>query len=161
MLYSFGYYVGDSNPFTSDGILPEGGLINLNGVLYGTTAQGGLYDNCYYGCGTVFGVDIATAHEDLFYAFPGTSGDVYEPAPQLVDQSGVLYGMGYGGEFGDGAIFSLDPATATEKTLYSFPAALGAQLSLSLNGLIYGTTIQGGTAACGGKGCGTIFTFSP
>ena len=37
-----------------DGLNPVAGLINVNGTLYGTTALGGNYARCYFGCGTIF-----------------------------------------------------------------------------------------------------------
>src|ERR1700721_2796264 len=54
----------------TDGEAPTGGLIDVNGTLYGTTAWG---PNCpkvgTAGCGTVFSIDPTTRAETVLYAF--------------------------------------------------------------------------------------------
>src|SRR6185312_2310327 len=53
VLYSF-----CSKANCADGAIPDGGLINLNGMLYGTTEIGGaVTSTCTSGCGTVFSFD--------------------------------------------------------------------------------------------------------
>jgi uncharacterized repeat protein (TIGR03803 family) len=49
-LYSF-----CSQKVCADGTLPDG-LLDMNDTFYGTTSEGGRYDDhqCYFGCGIVF-----------------------------------------------------------------------------------------------------------
>jgi uncharacterized repeat protein (TIGR03803 family) len=43
----------------TDGSIPEEGVVQAtNGNFYGTTAFGGSSDNCFEGCGTVFGLSV-------------------------------------------------------------------------------------------------------
>jgi uncharacterized repeat protein (TIGR03803 family) len=66
-----------------DGAQPLAGLIDVDGVLYGTTSAGG------YGWGTVFTITTAGT-ERVLYAFHG--GDGWAPYGGLTDVGGVLYG---------------------------------------------------------------------
>jgi uncharacterized repeat protein (TIGR03803 family) len=89
----------------SDGGVPEAGLLNVNGTMYGTTYNGGLY-----GGGTVFSITPAGS-ETVIHSFnrPG-SGDGAAPQADLIDVNGTLYGTTVGGgEYGDGTVFSLSP----------------------------------------------------
>ena len=55
VVYRFG------GPSANDGAVPEAGLIDVNGTLYGTTVAGGDGTGCYgsyAGCGTVFSLDL-------------------------------------------------------------------------------------------------------
>ncbi len=96
MLYSF--TVG------SDGYNPDAGLLNVNGVLYGTTIGGGAND-----FGTVFSITTAGV-ESVVYSFAGNlagRGGGANPAAALINVSGVLYGTTYdGGVNGLGTVFS-------------------------------------------------------
>jgi uncharacterized repeat protein (TIGR03803 family) len=99
---------------------PNGGLIDINGTLYGTTAQGG-NTGCYYhnGCGAVFGV-TTTGVETLLYGFKGGSDGAY-PVTGLVNVNGTLYGTtstdGNGG--GGGTVYSIT-TEGVEKPLHHF-----------------------------------------
>jgi uncharacterized repeat protein (TIGR03803 family) len=69
MLYSFCSQSG-----CADGELPEAGLIqHTNGSFYGATFQGGAYEGCSYGCGTVFSLSVDLAP---FVESEPTSGKV-------------------------------------------------------------------------------------
>jgi uncharacterized repeat protein (TIGR03803 family) len=48
----------------SDGEYPAGGLIDVNGTLYGTTVKGGANCGKGYSCGTVY--SISTAGKENF-----------------------------------------------------------------------------------------------
>lgn len=75
----------------ADGSHPFAGLIDVKGVLYGTTGSGGGNANCYYGCGTVFSIDPVTGVETVLHAFRGdTDGAV--PAASLNEVNATLYG---------------------------------------------------------------------
>src|SRR5581483_128799 len=66
VLYRF-----DRNP---DGESPEGGLVDLDGALYGTTFEGG--DNTCHkiGCGTAFSI-TPTGAEQLLFSFDRAHGE--------------------------------------------------------------------------------------
>jgi len=145
----------------SDGISPEGNLISIKGVLYGTTHFGGVYSG-----GAVFLVNPADQADSLAYSFctqPKCADGAY-PAAGLIDVNGVLYGTTQkGGTSGKGTVFSADPASRTEKVVYSFcslqDCADGQSPVASLidlNGTLYGTTKVGGSA-----GKGTAFSVDP
>jgi uncharacterized repeat protein (TIGR03803 family) len=157
VLYSF---CGQAN--CTDGALPWGSLIDVNGTLYGTTSAGGTN-----GKGTVFCVDPKTGAETVVHSFAG-SNDGANPYASLIDVNGTLYGTtSAGGVSGSGTVFSVDPNIAAEAVLYSFCSqkncADGLDPSASLidvNGSLYGTTLEGGTGGCN-VGCGTVFSIDP
>lgn len=150
----------------SDGGFPESALVlSSTGVLYGTTASGGAY-----GWGTVFELipsnGGATWTQKTLYAFTGGNDGANPLSDLIIGKNNVLYGTTYyGGAHGYGAAFQLSQVAGgawTEKVLYSFaggsdganPAA-GVTL-LSKNGVLYGTTYNGGTA-----GLGTVYELIP
>jgi uncharacterized repeat protein (TIGR03803 family) len=159
VLYNF--YTG-----TTDGNTPMAGLVNVNGVLYGTTMYGG--NNCGgAGCGAVYAITPAGL-ETIVYFFNG-SQDGANPQSRLIDWNGKLYGTttvgGAGGSnAGSGTVFSVTPAGA-EKVLYSFTG--GGDGSYPVGALIhwhgdfYGITQMGGGSAACSLGCGTVFKVTP
>jgi uncharacterized repeat protein (TIGR03803 family) len=72
----------------NDGIGPNGGLVVLNGKLYGTTAGGGAKH-----LGTVFSLTLSGV-EKIVHAFAGCA-DGENPVGGLVDVGGTLYGTTY------------------------------------------------------------------
>ena len=164
----------------TDGAGPDGGVIAVNGLLYGTTSGGGSSTQCNGGgCGTVFSVDPATGAETVLYSFcpKRNCNDGAYPVAGLLAVNGILYGTTAGGgqyggtacPFGCGAVFSLDPSTGAETVLYSFChdkdiCADGATPQAGLidvNGVLYGTTYGGGGTGCNMYGCGTVFGIDP
>jgi uncharacterized repeat protein (TIGR03803 family) len=152
----------------TDGQNPTG-VIDVNGILYGTLAGGGSYLR-----GAVFSLDLSTGAESLVYSFGTNSPDGTDPAFGLTDINGTLYGTTFGGGidgcggFGCGTVFSIDPGTGVETTLYSFcqrrnctDGATPLANPVALNGVLYGTTAYGGAIGCGGSGCGTVFSLDP
>lgn len=149
-----------------DGNLPFAGLVEKNGVLYGTTplGGGGLHS---IGFGTVFEVDGNT--EKVIYSFRD-SPDGAKPYSNLIaDKEGALYGTTFaGGTNGVGTVFKLAPHRNkfTESVLYSFQDAPNdgadpaAGLIVDSSGALYGTTVYGGDGACN-HGCGTVFKLQP
>ncbi len=152
----------------SDGSYPLSTLLNVNGVLYGTTASGGSASPSG-GCGTVFSVSPTQA-EALVYAFKcGADGNF--PSGALVNLNGTLYGTTqFGGlaGIGSGSVFSVTPA-GIENIIFSFYEPNGGQNPeagvINVGGTLYGTAPAGGdpirkTANCG-NGCGTVFSVTP
>jgi len=135
-----------------DGASPSN-LIDVGGILYGTTYTGGAN-----GRGTVFSV-TAQGSEKVLYSFQA-GDDGNDPSGGLINVGGTLYGTTfYGGANGAGTVFSITPAGA-ETVLYSFQGGTdGARPSGSLinvGGTLYGTTQSGGSTTGGG----TVFSVT-
>jgi uncharacterized repeat protein (TIGR03803 family) len=165
------------NSGTKDGGNPVAGLIfDKVGNLYGTTVNGGRGS-----FGTVFKLAPPTRHgshwtERLLHSFVGSSGGTNPQANLTLDATGTLYGVACcGGSPQYGTIFRLKPPTGSQKTwtyavLYSFKdtpdgASPAAGLIFDKSGILYGTTLLGGTGTeCdfnGIIGCGTVFQMTP
>jgi uncharacterized repeat protein (TIGR03803 family) len=153
----------------SDGAKPHAGLLNVNGILYGTTSGGG-GSGCSFahGCGTVYTIST-TGEEKVLYSFRGGS-DGEGPIAGLINVNGTLYGSTYRGGgsgcyggLGCGTVYSISTA-GVEKVVHSFTG--GSEGAHPIAGLInvnrtlYGTTSQGGDSECGEKGgCGTVYSI--
>jgi uncharacterized repeat protein (TIGR03803 family) len=131
----------------NDGAHPYAGLIVVNGTLYGTTYQGGTS-----GAGTVFSVS-ASGVEHVLYSFKGANDGQY-PYARLLDLNGTLYGTTYeGGVYpGWGVVFRIS-TSGEEHVIYRFKAGKdGAHPFaglIAVNGMLYGTTYQGGASGSG------------
>jgi uncharacterized repeat protein (TIGR03803 family) len=146
----------------TDGASPFGGLIEVSGNFYGTTAFGGTTND-----GTVFKI-TPSGTETVLYSFP-TTGDGRVPAGNLIlGSDGNFYGItvfgglsGTGGANGDGTVFKITP-TGMEAVVYSFGSSSSdgvtpqVGLILGSDGNFYGTTPVGGT-----NGDGTVFKITP
>jgi uncharacterized repeat protein (TIGR03803 family) len=137
-----------------DGYFPSAALLNVGGILYGTTWYGGTANY-----GTVFSFNPETGAKTVLYSFSG-HGDGGNPSV-LISVGGLLYGCATsGGTSGDGIVFSINPATGAETVLHSFAGgADGASpyaALLSDRGRLYGTTSSGGRF-----GDGTVFSIKP
>jgi uncharacterized repeat protein (TIGR03803 family) len=151
-----------------DGDWPEADLIDVNGILYGTTVYGGSGASCgtYEGCGTVFSIDMNTGAEKVLYSFCNQGGrnctDGSAPEARLLYVNGTLFGTTASGtDYGYGTVFSVDPATGVETVIHSFaggPSDGGRPEAglINVNGILYGTTFDGG--AYDG---GTVFSINP
>lgn len=160
ILYTFqGSVISDP-----DGCEPAGPLLNgINGVLYGTTEQGGSSGN-----GTIYSLTPPAASggawtETILYSFAGGSDGSGPFGPLVSGPNGILYGTTQGGHTAaNGTIFSLTPPTSsggawTETVLYAFSGPYVGPNELTLhNGVLYGTTYQGGFASVG-----TVFALLP
>lgn len=148
-----------------DGAMPLSNLIVVRGVLYGTTAYGGIHGGmCFSGCGTVFKI-TTSGREQVIYRFRG-GADGAVPLAGLTAVGTTFFGTTqYGGirtplcSIGCGSVFRID-AAGDEKVLYRFrfspqrrDAAYPAADLVASNGLLYGTTLSGGSAESG-----TVFT---
>jgi uncharacterized repeat protein (TIGR03803 family) len=109
----------------------------------------------------------AKSKETVLYSFKGGGRDGAAPnTPLVTDSKGALYGTTYGGgTSGYGTVFKLTPAGSgayTERVLYSFNGGAGANpegtLLIGANGVLYGTTKNGGDLGCS---CGVLFALSP
>jgi uncharacterized repeat protein (TIGR03803 family) len=150
----------------ADGAYPIGGLLARNGRLYGTTQYGGTITGfCETGCGTVFSMSTAGVKKTLHdFDYKPSLGDGGFPAATLIAMGGTLYGTTFGGgQYAEGAVFSVDIASGMEKVLHDFRccsktardgrypvAALTA-----VKGVLYGATRSGGTT-----NQGTVFVLT-
>jgi uncharacterized repeat protein (TIGR03803 family) len=159
VLYSF---CAKSN--CNDGANPDAGLVQDQiGNLYGTTFNGGAYDQCSYGpgCGVIFKLS-PEGKETVLHSFCAQTNcvDGANPSAGLVfDQKGELYGTtsqggvsnGCPGYTGCGVVFELT-TKGKETVLYSFCARDNcldgagpyAGVVLDPKGNLYGTTQGGG-----------------
>ena len=145
---------------TGDGVGPEGALVaDPAGVLYGTASEAGPH-----GSGIVFSVDSATSAYAIRHAFDYHVDGAY-PQSDLILKSGYLVGTTYaGGPSADslsGTVFALNLASSALITLHSFVDSADGifpapGVTLDKNGLLYGTTNQGG-----GSGAGTVYSLKP
>jgi len=167
---------GDSS--TADGSGPSGVIQDRDGNLYGTTVNGGHYNQ-----GAVFRITPAGT-EKVLYSFAGGPTDGAQPNGGLIQGSdGNFYGTtnnggtgvcpraqplsGNGGQSPCGIVFMVTPG-GTETVLYFFQGtADGGEpnggLVLGRDGNFYGTTVSGGlaNAYCGTDGCGVVFKVTP
>lgn len=154
---------------SGDGIQPIGGLVNVNGTLYGTTELGPPGHGCYgIGCGTVFSI-TPSGSEQVLHSFPTGSGDGIYPYAGLSYINGTLYGTSEKGGiyYSRGTVFTISSSGA-ESVIHSFNnySGDGAYPEASVinvvrgvartKGTLYGTTAGGGVA-----GLGTVFAISP
>lgn len=152
----------------ANGEEPSGGLVRDSaGNLYGLAGGGGDPTCQLVGCGLVYKLDSAGTLVVL-YTFHGADGQA--PNGNLIrDAAGNLYGTTYyGGQYGDGTVFELDPF-GNLSLLHEFsglsdgsnPRA-GVTRDAAMN--IYGTAANGaymGGRQCAGRGCGVVFKIAP
>jgi uncharacterized repeat protein (TIGR03803 family) len=147
--------------FQSSASNPSGPLVQVGSSFYGTTYFGGT-SAC--NCGTIYEIS-SSGRISVLYAFQGGAlGNV--PYDSLVAMGNTLYGVTLeGGTSGVGTVYSFTLGTNHHHVLHSFAGGLDGRIPrgalLPVNGLLYGTTSTGGSDACGGYGCGTVFAVSP
>jgi uncharacterized repeat protein (TIGR03803 family) len=153
VLYSFGKTL-------DGGTTPVGRLIDVNGMLYGTTMYGGSSYRgkyCYgSGCGTVFKITSSGVLTVLYNFQGGSDGSM--PAAQLTNVNGTLYGTTLqGGGTNDGTVFEITPSQK-ERVLHGFKGGTDGAAPLELidaKGTLYGTTSAGGAG-----NAGTVFAIT-
>lgn len=154
----------------NDGWYPAADLLDVGGMLYGTTKGGGAH-NCpdgYGGCGTVFSI-TTDGKERVLHSFTGVDGSF--PESRLVDVGGKFYGTTSSGGTNScgpygrcGTVFSLT-SSGTENVLHRFSEEAGYMSVSPLtyeSGSFFGTTLLGGTHGSGPpyEG-GTVFSLTP
>jgi uncharacterized repeat protein (TIGR03803 family) len=145
----------------TDGQLPYSTLLASGSTLYGLTTGGGASSD-----GTLFSYNTTNNAYQSLYSFAGGTTDGEYPVGSMTLSGNLLYGSTTGGgasatsTSGNGTLFSYNLSTNTESLAYSFPGGNGGSTPddapLPVNGLLYGTTNDGGTA-----NGGTIFSFNP
>ncbi len=145
-----------SNGTNSDGSNPWAGLVLSGNILYGTTFAGGSS-----GYGTVFAVNTNGSGFTNLYSFTGGNG-AYGPHAGLALSGNTLYGTTSGGgllgTLSNGTLFALNTDGSGYRNLYSFTG--GSDGSGPVGDLIVSGNILYGTAAHGGSGDGTVFSFT-
>ncbi len=161
ILHSFG-----ATP--TDGTLPETQLtLDAAGNLYGTTYQGGAFNN-----GTAFELS-PPAHsgawqETILFNFDAPNSGTTPSSPLIMDASGQLFGTSSdGGIDAQGAVYRLTPPPAgqtgwSKTTLWSFlgngngtfPGGLALDRA---TGIFYGVTEY----SSWGGGCGVAYQLAP
>ena len=148
-----GYSVIHNFGGARDGAYPAAGVIEVNGILYGTTVGGGKYhsDYCYNtggapdgSCGTLYSFDETSGTEKVLHSF-GHGDDGLTPYAAPIYVNGTLYGTTpYGGD-GVGIVFAFLLASGTEQILSSSPGgAYPFGGLLAIDSSLYGTTDFGG-----------------
>ena len=140
----------------SDGSQPVGALTLAGNVLFGTTYDGGSTGN-----GTVYKIDPNSGQFTTVYAFTGGATG-YLPWAPLILANNLLYGTTLnGGTNHNGTVYSIDPQTGQETTIYRFKGGQDGSGPFApvtfANGTLYGTTSGFGTPIT----TGTIFTLDP
>jgi len=137
---------------------PEGPLIQAsNGLLYGTTKFGGIYNK-----GTIFSYDINTQVFQKIHDFNDFNGA--QPRGGLTQaNSGKLYGLtefGGPGNGNEGVLFEYDISTNTYAIKVNFFLVSGAHpqgnLLNAADSNLYGTTYEGGAHRDG-----VLFKYEP
>jgi uncharacterized repeat protein (TIGR03803 family) len=160
----------------TDGALPLAGVaIGAHGILYGTTYSGGLT-----GYGTVYILypppkGLTAWTEQILWNFTNGLDGSAPLAPVILDTTGALYGTAaFGGKQtglcaglnGCGTVWKLvlQNGVWTQATLWDFAGPDGASptgaLAADNSGNLYGTAYNGGPNACGGNGCGLVFSLA-
>jgi len=172
-----------------DGESPSGGVIaNASGEVFGTAFYGGSGSSsgCInFSCGTVYELTPPAGSGPwsftLLHSFAGPDG-ANPTAPLLSRPSGTLFGTTEAGgvmgpncnynSAGCGVVFELTPPPAgktnwTESVVYAFaggtdgdnPDASG--VIADSHGVLYGTTLVGGSSCNNGVGCGVAYELVP
>jgi uncharacterized repeat protein (TIGR03803 family) len=154
----------------ADGTWPVGGLaVDRSGTLYGSTDYGGPLNT-----GVIFGLTPYRSHYNertLYYQGLGRIEGGNFTAGIYADAHGDLYTPGAYGR-GMGGVLKVSPIKAglgvyyKPSTAYSFDGSVAGNedygaLIAGKNGLLFGTSYNGGNTGCYGAGCGTVYALVP
>ncbi len=132
-----------------DGRYPTGSLIVVQGTLFGTTSEGGPYND-----GTAFSL-MPGGKETILSNF---GSDGYNVQAGLLDVGGTFYGTTLGGEYGFGTIYSLS-SSGEVQTLHTFHGYEDGEYPyaplIRVGDALYGTAREGGS-----DWLGTVFKIS-
>jgi uncharacterized repeat protein (TIGR03803 family) len=135
------------NPATGDGWDPGGSLTLVGSTLYGMTRQGGA------AAGTVFQINTDGSNYNRLHTFAGSPSDGANPLGTLTlgSTGSTFFGTTpIGGADSLGTLFGINADGTGYDPFYSFTGAPNdgnAPNDLTeFGGLLYGTTVQGGTA---------------
>ena len=140
-----------------DGAQPTGNLVLLNGVLYGTTYEGGTNT-----VGTVFAVTLS-GKERVVYSWGPIGPSSIDYPSGLVAVDGVLYGEASGGPHSGGVVY-LMTTSGEGGIVYAFndqherDGDLPDGRLIGVSGVLYGTTRVGGRG--GVNSYGTVFSLT-
>lgn len=166
VLYTFpSNYVGFGNAL---GANPNDGLVFSNGILYGTTLNGGVNDQ-----GAIFSISTNGSGIQNLHSFSdnstGFNTDGANPFAGVVVAGTNLFGTAAdGGSGGNGVVFALNLVTKNLSVLHNFSVEKTNFFGTYTNsdganpkgGLVLsGSTLYGTTAAGGTNGYGTVFAI--
>ena len=149
-IFSFNTVTDSEYYFTLNGYTagggPYGNVIQAsNGLLYGMTNWGGTN----YG-GVLFSYDYNKIKDSVYINFNATSSTSGAPNSSLIAASnGLLYGTNeFAGAYAQGQIFSFNPITGKDSTLFNFNGTTTGTFPVSLaqysDSILYGMTYRGG-----------------
>jgi len=141
---------------SDDGKWPTHSLVLVDGILYGTTYQGGAYDE-----GNVFKIAPDGSDFEILHSFTGTEPDESRPWCTLATDGVTLYGTTGSDGTLKGTVFKVETDGSGFTTLHSFAGGASDGRSpygglILEGGLLYGTTTGGGAADRG-----TMFQIKP
>ncbi|HZY79755.1 MAG TPA: choice-of-anchor tandem repeat GloVer-containing protein [Cyclobacteriaceae bacterium] len=136
---------------------PIGGLIEVDGKLYGTTTVRGTNNEPK---GSIFSITLATSAFAELYVFGEADGH-FVTGSLAKATNGKLYGTTRsGGQFGRGTIFEFNPANNNFKKvadLNNLVGTMGTSTPIAMaDGKVYGLCKTGGISDAG-----TIFSYDP
>jgi len=134
----------------TDGNFPEGPLVQVGSIIYGTTQKGGSNND-----GTIFGFNNNFYNGiSVVHSFSGTAADGFgTPNGNLVDTGSTIYGLNqFGGGAGD--VFAYNTSNNSVSAVSYFNGNNGAEpISLTestqLSSIFYGITQLGGSEDAG------------
>jgi len=147
VIHTFGNFPQGANPYATP-------FRGADGILYGTTYQGGAAN-----LGVVF--ELGASGYKALYSFHGGTDGASPYAGVTQDSAGNLYGTTYqGGAANAGVVYKLNPS-GQETLLYAFTGETDGGnpyggVIVDSAGNLYGTTCNGGAA-----NAGAVFEVSP
>ena len=113
--------------------------------------------------GVVFRCNLDGSSYQVIHHFAGDPDDGRSPHGHLIEMNAMLYGMSlWGGEFGRGDVFSIDPVSGNYTNIHSFTAWDSPEGSDPYGSLVTdGNNFYGMTSIGGTDGFGVVFKLGP